>query len=218
MSDSGRFALLRPELHASLARGEEKIMALMRGHGIVAAAGAVLIEAGTEHEFVYRLREGWACRTRVLPDGREQCILIFLPGDLFAVKSMFVTRHPDSVRVLSNAQMERLSHRELHDAYARDADVSNRCTWQVMEEERRLHNWVVGLGRGSAEERLAARYLREGQARIRRTGQQRPGRCRNSLTAARRGRAVRRLQRLSCSRLAIPAMSSRASIGFARCI
>jgi CRP/FNR family transcriptional regulator, anaerobic regulatory protein len=68
---------------------------------------------------------------------------------------MFVTRHPDAVQVLSNAQMERITRRELHEAYGRDVDIANRCTWQVMEEERRLHNWVVGLGQGSAEERLA---------------------------------------------------------------
>jgi CRP-like cAMP-binding protein len=150
-----RYALLRPELHASLERGEARIIALMRPNTQVAAAGQVLIEANTDHPYVYRLREGWACRTRRLSDGREQCILIFLPGDLFAMKSIFVNRHPDAVQVLSRSILERLNRRELHDACLRDGDIANRCTWQVMEEERRLHSWVVGLGQGSAEERLA---------------------------------------------------------------
>jgi hypothetical protein len=30
-----------------------------------------------------------------------------------------------------------------------------RCIWQVIEEERRLHNWVVSLGQDSADERVA---------------------------------------------------------------
>jgi CRP/FNR family transcriptional regulator, anaerobic regulatory protein len=42
-----------------------------------------------------------------------------------------------------------------HEAYAQDSDIATRCIWQVMEEERRLHSWIDGLGQGSAEERLA---------------------------------------------------------------
>jgi CRP-like cAMP-binding protein len=155
MSDSPHFALHRPELHESLEQGERKIACLMRSSARDYPAGHVLIEADTEHAYVYRLVQGWACRTRTLSDGRDQCILTFLPGDLFAVKSMFVLRHPDRVQLLSESLVERIHYRELHDAYSRDADISNRCTWQVVEEERRLHNWIVGLGQGNAAERIA---------------------------------------------------------------
>jgi CRP/FNR family transcriptional regulator len=93
--------------------------------------------------------------SRLLADGRNQFILIFLPGDLFAIKSMFITRHPDAVMAISNVVAERMHFKTLHDVYVKDSDVASRCIWQVMEEERRLHRWVVGLGRGSAEERLA---------------------------------------------------------------
>lgn len=155
MSDSARFALHRPELHSSLIRGEEKIAALMSGTELRLPAGHLLVEAQTEHEFVYRLLAGWACRSRMLADARDQCILVFLPGDLFAVKSMFLTRHTDDVLILSAALVQRLTHRQLHRAFLEDGDIANRCIWQVVEEERRLHSWVVGLGVGSAEERLA---------------------------------------------------------------
>jgi CRP/FNR family transcriptional regulator, anaerobic regulatory protein len=155
MSDSARFALHRPEFLGALVRGEEKIASLLRGSSFALGAHQTLIKAGTEHRFVYRMLEGWACRTRELSDGRNQFILVFLPGDLFAVKSMFVTRQPDAVISLSAMVAERIDYRELHEAYIKDSDIATRCTWQVMEEERRLHSWVTGLGQGSAEERLA---------------------------------------------------------------
>jgi CRP/FNR family transcriptional regulator len=155
MSDSARFALHRPDLLGSLETGEQKIAALMKGRTREYSGTRTLIEANTEHDYVYRLIRGWAGRIRTLADGRDQCILIFLPGDLFAVKSMFVARHPDSVRLLAPSTVERIQYRELLQAFHEDADVANRCIWQVIEEERRLHNWVVGLGQGSAEERLA---------------------------------------------------------------
>jgi CRP/FNR family transcriptional regulator, anaerobic regulatory protein len=155
MSDSARFALQRPEHVASLVRGEAKINALMRGSAFRVAAGEVLIKANTEHGYVYRLLSGWMCRTRTIEDGRDQCILVFLPGDLFAVKSMFFTCHTDDVKALADATIERVDYRVLHAAFSQDADIANRCIGQVLEEERRLHSWVFGLGQGSAEERLA---------------------------------------------------------------
>jgi CRP/FNR family transcriptional regulator, anaerobic regulatory protein len=159
MSDSARFALHRPELHESLVRGEAKIASFLAGSVRDYRGGHVLIQANTDHPFVYRILSGWACRTRSLSDGRDQCILIFLPGDLFAIKSMFITKHPDSVVVLSPSAIESIDYRVLHRQYREDPDVANRCIWQVVEEERRLHNWVVGLGQGSAEERLAMLLL-----------------------------------------------------------
>lgn len=155
MTDSARFALHRPEFLDALVRGEEKIASLMKGAEFRLAAGRTLIEAETEHAFVYRLRQGWAGRTRLLPDGRSQFILVFLPGDLFAVKSMFVTCHPDAIVAMSDIVAERIDYRVLHELYVKDGDVASRCIWQVMEEERRLHSWVTSLGQGSAEERLA---------------------------------------------------------------
>lgn len=159
MADSARYALHRPEMTESLDRGDQKLVRAFHGSASRHRANEVLIKANCDHPFVYRMIQGWACRTRSLPDGRDQCILIFLPGDLFAVKSMFVERHPDDVRTLSECLIERLHYRELYRLYRNDPDIANRCIWQVIEEERRLHNWVVGLGQGSADERMAMLLL-----------------------------------------------------------
>lgn len=155
---SNYFATLRPELTGSVQRGDEKLSALMQdsAHSARSApAGHVLVRTGSQHDYVYRLRSGWACRNRAIADGRDQIILIFVPGDVFAVKSLFLTHHPDSVQLLSAAVVERVHTAKLREAYCADADIANRCMWQVIEEERRLHGWVFGLGQGSAEERLA---------------------------------------------------------------
>jgi CRP/FNR family transcriptional regulator, anaerobic regulatory protein len=154
-----RFVTLRPQLVSSLLSGDEKLNAMMKKSARAGPAGQVLIRGGSEHEYIYQLRSGWACRNRAIADGRDQIILIFVPGDLFAVKSLFLTRHPDSVQLLTDAVVERVHHDELRAAYSADADIANRCMWQVVEEERRLHSWVFGLGQGSAEERLAMLVL-----------------------------------------------------------
>jgi CRP-like cAMP-binding protein len=155
MVNAARFILHRPEQIGSLIRGDEKLSQLMRGSVQSLPAGRVVAPADANHEYVYRLRSGWAYRNRAIADGRDQFILIFLPGDLFGVKSLFVTRHTDRVQTLSDAVIERIHYTQLQDAYARDVDIAHRCLWQVLEEQRRLNSWVFGLGQGSAEERLA---------------------------------------------------------------
>src|SRR5690349_463542 len=106
MSDSARFALHRPELEEALIRGEARIGALVAGSRIPVRAGEVLVEANTDHPWIYRLVSGWISRSRTLPDARDQSILVFLPGDLFAVKSMFVRRHSDDVVALGDSLVE----------------------------------------------------------------------------------------------------------------
>lgn len=159
MADSSRYAFHRPELTESLDAGDQKIAQAFTGSERRHRPHEVLIKADCEHPYVYRMVQGWACRVRSLRDGREQFILIFMPGDLFAVKSMFVEQHPDDVRTLSDCLIERLHYRDLQQLYRADVDVANRCIWQVIEEERRLHDWVVALGQGSADERLAMLLL-----------------------------------------------------------
>jgi len=153
------FVTLRPQLVPSLQRGDGKLKAIMQDSVRSLPAGHVLIRGGSDHDYIYRLRTGWACRNRAIADGRDQIILIFVPGDLFAVKSLFLTRHPDSVQLLTAAVVERVHQQKLREANSTDADIANRCLWQVIEEERRLHSWVFGLGQASAEERLAMLVL-----------------------------------------------------------
>jgi CRP/FNR family transcriptional regulator, anaerobic regulatory protein len=147
--------LHRPELTAALASGDRKLDELTAPLARVVAAGTTIVAQGSDHGFVYRLRTGWVGRVRQLPDGRAQYLMVFLPGDLFAIKSAFVAAQPDAVVALSDATIERLDQRRLREAFEADPEIALRCTWQIVEEERRLHNWVVSLGQGSAEERIA---------------------------------------------------------------
>ena len=154
-----RLPLQRFELSNAIEVGEQKIAQLMRGSTFTLGADEVLIKAGQDEEFAYRLQSGWAWRTRALEQGREQGILIYLPGDLFAVQSLFVRRHDDEIRIISSATLERIHRRDLYLHYARDTDIAHRCMWQLVEEERRVQNQLVSLGQGSALQRLAATLL-----------------------------------------------------------
>lgn len=155
MPKFARKALHRPELTDALRRGEEKLKQRMGASLIRLATERTIVRAESEHDYMYRLVSGWACRSRVIPGGRDQIILVFLPGDLFAMKSLFLQRHVDDIIALSDVVLERIHYQEIRKLVANDSDIAQRCMWQIVEEERRLHSWVCCLGQGSAEERLA---------------------------------------------------------------
>lgn len=161
MGDSSAFGLHRPEFAEPLARGEAAIVRLMQdqGEALTFTAGEMIVTGGQTHERVYRLTEGWVSRVRTLPDGRAQGIVVFLPGDLFAVKALYFTRQPDAILASSKARAQAIGYEALGAAAKADPEIALRLLWQLMEDERRLHNHVVMLGAGSARERMAALLL-----------------------------------------------------------
>src|SRR3954451_5189109 len=119
----------------------------------------ILIRTGEPHHEIYRLKSGWLARSRTLSDGRQQIIMVFLPGDLLGLKTMLIDRQPDSIQCLTGATVQALGCEQALDLARTDPDVSLRFMWQLAEDERRLHNWVIALGRGRAIERIATLML-----------------------------------------------------------
>src|SRR5438067_3086606 len=153
-----RFPLHRPELRGMLTRGEATIGNAM-GTAVRRRKGQVLINTGEDSGTVYLLDAGWVARTRLIADGRRQIIVVFLPGDLMGVKSMLLESQPDTIECLTDAHVRTIDHKHLLELVARDHGASVRIMFQLAEDERRTHNWVAALGKGSADERIATLLL-----------------------------------------------------------
>jgi CRP-like cAMP-binding protein len=146
---------MRAYFEHALRRGEEKIASLMSGTVVRFNVGTTLVPVSPAPACVYRLLEGWAYSARELEDGREQLTLTFLPGELFPIACVFFGAQRNVIRTASAVMVERVDVEQLRRAHAEDPDVAARCTQQLLEENQRLDQSVIGLGRGSAEARLA---------------------------------------------------------------
>jgi CRP-like cAMP-binding protein len=166
---ASHFPLHRPELFDGLQRGEVVLTRAMAPNAATFRPGEKIIGEGEPHGSVYWLRTGWVARTRRLPDERNQIMAIFLPGDFLGVKTIFLIRQPDALEALSAVTVEFLDHRQVLDLARQDPDIGIRLWWQVCEDQRRLHSWITGLGRGNAEERTAAMLL-DFRVRLHRAG------------------------------------------------
>jgi CRP-like cAMP-binding protein len=121
--------------------------------------GDVLIRTGEESGTVYQLESGWVARTRLIEDGRRQIMSVFLAGDLMGLRTMLLTRQPDTIECLTDASVRAVDHKRLLELAGQDQAVGVRVMFQLAEDERRLHNWVAALGQGVADERIATLLL-----------------------------------------------------------
>ena len=159
MAATPNYPLHRPEIYETLRRGELALARAMAADERALRAGQRIVQAGEDCRFVFQLRTGWLCRSRGLEDGRRQIITIFLPGDLCVVKALLFAEQPDAVEALTDATLTAIAQDRLRLLAAEEPDVALRLMLQLAEDERRLHNWGIGLGRGTADEKMAAMLL-----------------------------------------------------------
>lgn len=103
-------------------------------------------------EAIFQIDEGWACRYRLLPDGRRQITGLYLPGDICEPHWALGKRPSQPVVALTNVRATRLpcvSNGTL-------LVESHQACWKSLAEViDRQTNWLVTLGRKTALERLA---------------------------------------------------------------
>ena len=106
-----------------------------------------------EPSAIFRIDEGWACRYRLLPDGRRQITSLYLPGDYCEPQWALGRRPTQPIVALTNVRATRLPCR-LPDAVSQDG--RQQAFWKNMVSMiDRQTNWLVTLGRKTAIERLA---------------------------------------------------------------
>lgn len=104
---------------------------------------------GERPEALFHILEGWACRYRLLSDGRRQITALYLPGD-YCEPQWALGRVPSQpVMAITNVRAVRLP-----------CAVPNGANQQVFfkglsDSYERQANWLVTLGRRTALERIA---------------------------------------------------------------
>lgn len=118
-------------------------------------AHAELVREGGEAEKIYVLLEGWAGRYRTTRDGRRQIVGLALPGDVANLDSLAFARPGFGVRMLTSGMTTSIGCDAARALAASDLEISHAITRLGLLENAILSEWALGLGRKSAEQRLA---------------------------------------------------------------
>ncbi|GJD47540.1 Transcriptional activatory protein AadR [Methylobacterium crusticola] len=139
---------------AALAPGDEAFLRQVTAKAASVPARTELVRDGDASPRPQILVEGWACRQRLLADGRRQIVVMLLPGDLIGFAQRRRSLPFGSVVTLTPAQVSDAGAL-LRAVQACESRLAEACRQGHELEEIWLINQVVRLGRQTAYERVA---------------------------------------------------------------
>ncbi|SCY93833.1 Crp/Fnr family transcriptional regulator [Paracoccus tibetensis] len=115
---------------------------------------ADLIREGDDPLHVRLILEGFACRYKLLPDGRRQIMAFLVPGD-FCDLHIFILRTMDhNIGTLSPCRVVDIPRTRILEMTERPA-LARALWWCSLVDEATLREWLVNIGARSAEQRIA---------------------------------------------------------------
>ena len=147
-----------------------------------------LIAEGDAPTSVRLILEGFACRYKVLPDGKRQIMAYLVPGD-FCDLHVFILKAMDhGIATLSPCKVVDIPRRRVLELMDRPA-IARAFWWAALVDEATLREWLVNIGVRPAEERIA-HLLCELLLRLRTVGLTNGGKFELPITQAELGQTM----------------------------
>jgi CRP-like cAMP-binding protein len=157
MPQSSLIHLLTRKLEKFAELTEEEKRALYEAAGPVRAYGSHedLIREGEHSSGVSVVVSGFACRHKMLPDGRRQIIGYFLPGDMCDARVFILKKMDHTISTLAPSSVTMLPREAILDITSRYPRLTRAFWWNTLVEEAIGRQWLVSIGQRTALERIA---------------------------------------------------------------
>lgn len=119
----------------------------------IAAREDVILQ-GQPTAGVHVLLEGFACRYKVLENGRRQIVSYVVPGDLCDLRVFIHGRMDHSIGGISPSKFALIAPQAVQDLTDRYPQLTRALWWSTLVEEAILREWIVGVGQRGALERM----------------------------------------------------------------
>jgi CRP-like cAMP-binding protein len=136
-------------------RSESAILALAAKRTRILRASEDLISEGDEPRTIYLVVDGWACRYKILEDGRRQILSFFVPGDLCDLHVYILDKMDHSIGALTPVKYASITPGELDQLCDDHPRVVRSLWWETLVSASIQREWLVSAGQRSAYEALA---------------------------------------------------------------
>ncbi|AWN37655.1 Crp/Fnr family transcriptional regulator [Methylobacterium radiodurans] len=99
--------------------------------------------------------EGWACRYKLLSEGRRQILSFHIPGDVPDLQSLHIHSMDHSLCAATKAVVAFIPHDALRDLINRFPNVATVLWRDTLIDAAVFRQWMTGMGRRSAYARMA---------------------------------------------------------------
>lgn len=137
------------------ADGEAAIEMLASRRVNALSRGMDIISEGEDPRSVNLVVEGWACRYKMLEDGRRQILAFFIPGDLADLHVYILDAMDHSIGAISPlryAMLDPVAFEHLGDAHSK---VLRALWWDTLLTASIQREWLVSVGQRNALESVA---------------------------------------------------------------
>jgi CRP-like cAMP-binding protein len=114
-----------------------------------------IISQGDRTGGVKLLLEGFACRYKMLEDGRRQIVSYFVPGDLCDLRVFILKRMDHSIGAIVASKVATISPENVLKLTSTYPTLTRALWWSTLVEEAILREWIVNVGQRNALERMA---------------------------------------------------------------
>ena len=142
------------EAFAALPEADRRLLDEVVRRPWLMGARADLIREGDDPSDVHLILEGFACRYKILADGRRQIVAYLLPGDFCDLHIFILNVMDHAIATLSPCRVVDIPRARVLEMAERPA-LARALWWCSLVDEATLREWLVNIGARSAEERVA---------------------------------------------------------------
>jgi CRP-like cAMP-binding protein len=114
-----------------------------------------IVSDGSQPTDISLISDGFACRYKVLDDGRRQILAFLIPGDICDLRALLLRRIDFGVAALSACQITVIPHQRLFDILEKHPRLALTLWANTMVDAAIYRQWLTNVGRHSAHERIA---------------------------------------------------------------
>jgi CRP-like cAMP-binding protein len=121
--------------------------------------GKEIVHEGQTGHMAHILQSGWACSSKLLPDGGRQIIAFPLPGDCVGLRSVLLRTSDHSFSALTDVVVSSVEASRMMGIFNEYPRLGTAILWAASRDEAMVVEHLVSIGRRSAIERTAHFFL-----------------------------------------------------------
>lgn len=114
-----------------------------------------IIRDGDRPDRVHLILKGWACRYKILKNGKRQITALLLPGDFCDLHVGMLDQMDHSIASLCATTFAYVDRTQFVELTRTRPAILRALWWATLVDEGVLRSWIVSLGVRSARERVA---------------------------------------------------------------
>jgi CRP-like cAMP-binding protein len=114
-----------------------------------------LIQEGDKPDYVHVIVEGFACRYKMLPDGKRHIMAWLVPGDLCDLHISILGEMDHAIGTLAPSTIAYLPRERIEELTSRHPAITRALWWATLVDEAILREWLVSAGSRSVDKRMA---------------------------------------------------------------